>query len=248
MRVKFLAATIAGSLVAGGAFAADLPAPKSPPAYQAAPPIWSWTGCHVGANIGYGWQANQPYDPQYAASAGSDTADGAAGGGQIGCDYQASAWVFGVQGMLDGAGVKGNHIYPPPNGDPGESLQFNTSWVATETGRIGYLLMPQALVYFRGGLAEAGIRYSDVDPTVSAISPYWGSASATRVGWTIGGGAEYSFARNWSIFVEYDYMGFGSQNATLSYTAPNPANATPYRYKETDDLQTILVGLNFKFN
>ena len=43
-------------------------------------------------------------------------------------------------------------------------------------------------------------------------------------------------------------MGFGSQNATLSYTAPNPANATPYRYKETDDLQTILVGLNFKFN
>jgi outer membrane immunogenic protein len=248
MRLKLLAAAIAGSVVAGGALAADLPTYKAPPAYVAPPPVWSWTGCHVGANIGYGWQANQVYDPQTSAGAGSDTSDGLVGGGQVGCDYQASTWVLGVQGMLDGAGVNGSHIYPPPNGDPGETLGFNTSWVATETGRIGYLLMPQALAYFRGGLAEAGVRYTDVDPNVSAISPYSGSESATRVGWTIGGGVEYSFARNWSVFAEYDYIGFGSQNATLTYTAPNPANAKPYTYRETNDLQTLLVGLNFKFD
>jgi len=248
MRLKLLTAAIAGSVVAGGALAADLSTYETRPVYVAPRPVWSWTGCRVGANAGYGWQANRAYDPQYAASAGADTADGFAGGGQVGCDYQLAGWVFGVQGMLDGASIKGSHIYPPPDGDPGETLGFNTSWFATETARIGYLLMPQTLAYFRGGLAEAGIRYTDVDPSVSAISPYWGSASATRVGWTIGGGAEYSFARNWSVFVEYDYMGFGSQNVTLSYTAPNPANAAPYTYRETQNLQTVLFGLNFKFD
>lgn len=248
MRSKLLAAAIAASVVGAGALAADLPTYKAPSVYVAPPPVWSWTGCHVGANIGYGWQANRAYDPQYSASAGSDTGDGLVGGGQVGCDYQQGAWVFGIQGMLDGASIKGSHIYPPPNGDPGETLGFDTSWFATETARIGYVLTPQALAYFRGGLAEAGIRYTDVDPQVSAVSPYWGSASGTRTGWTIGGGAEYSFARNWSVFVEYDYMGFGSQNATLAYTAPNPANAAPYTYRETQNLQTVLGGLNFKFD
>jgi outer membrane immunogenic protein len=245
MRLKLLAAAIAGSVVAGGAFAADLPTYKAPPVYASSPPVWSWTGCHIGANVGYGWQTNHAYDPQAAASAGSDSGDGFAGGGQLGCDYQAGAWVFGLQGMVDGAGIKGSHLYP---GDPTETLGADTSWFATETARIGYAVMPQALLYFRGGLAEAGIRYTDVDPSVSAYSPYWGSASVTRTGWTIGGGVEYSFARNWSIFVEYDYMGFGSQNTTLPYSAPNPANATPYTYRETNDLQTVLVGLNFKFD
>lgn len=108
--------------------------------------------------------------------------------------------------------------------------------------------MPQTLLYLRGGVAEAGIRYTDADPTLTAFSPYSGSASVTRTGWTLGGGVEYSLARNWSIFVEYDYMGFGSRNTTLTYSAPNPANATPYTYKETNNLQTVLVGLNYKFD
>lgn len=228
----------------GAAFAADLPNIKGPPVY-APPPVWSWTGCHVGANLGYGWQRNHAYDPNVPADAGTDTGDGIVGGGQLGCDYQVGSLVLGIQGSFDGAGVKGSHLYP---GSSTETLGFNTSWLATETGRIGYAVLPQALLYFKGGLAEARIGYTDVDPTLSATSPYWGSASATRIGWTIGGGVEYALTPNWSIFVEYDYMDFGSHNTTLAYTSPIPAAATPYTYNETHNLQTILAGVNYKFD
>ncbi len=241
MRLKLLAAAIAISAVAGPALAADLPSIKGPPAYIPPPPVWTWTGCHVGANVGYGWQRNHSYDPQVSADAGSDTGNGVVGGGQLGCDYQVGSLVLGIQGSFDGAGVKGSHLYP---GSSTETLGFNTSWLATETGRIGYAVLPQALVYFKGGVAEARIGYTDVDPT----GPYWGAAGATRVGWTIGGGAEYALTPNWSIFAEYDYADFGSQNITLAYTSPVPAFATPYTFKETNSLQTILVGVNYKFD
>jgi outer membrane immunogenic protein len=244
MRVKLLAAAIAGSLVAGGALAADLPAPKSPPAYRAPPPVWSWTGCSIGANAGYGWRSDSAYDPELSTGAGGDTAGGFVGGGQIGCDYQISAWVFGVQGMFDGTSLEGSHLYP---GSATETLKFDSTWLATETARIGYVIAPQTLLYLRGGLAETSVSYKDDDPSVSATSPYFGTASATRVGGTIGGGLEYAFTRNWSAFVEYDYAGFGGHDTTLTYTAPNPANATPYAYRETHDFQSLLVGLNFRF-
>lgn len=242
MRVtKLFTAAIAISAVAGPALAADLPSVKGPPTFVPPPPVWTWTGCHVGANVGYGWQKNDAYDPQVSADAGSDTGNGVVGGGQLGCDYQVGAFVFGIEGRFDGAGVKGSHLYP---GSSTETLGFNTSWFATETGRIGYTVLPQALLYFKGGVAEARIGYTDVDPS----APYWGAASATRVGWTIGGGAEYALTPNWSVFVEYDYMGFGSHNTTLAYTSPIPAEATPYTYNETHNLQTILVGVNYKFD
>jgi opacity protein-like surface antigen len=35
--------------------------------------------------------------------------------------------------------------------------------------------------------------------------------SADRVGWTVGGGLEYMFAKGWSVFGEYNYMDFGRQ-------------------------------------
>lgn len=244
MRVTLLATAIIGSFVAGGALAADLGARAPAPVYRA-PPVWSWTGCYVGGNVGYGWQDNRVYDVESGVGAGSDTGDGIVGGGQIGCDYQTSAWVFGVQGMFDGASVKGSHAYP---GNPTETLKADTSWFSTQTVRVGYAIAPQTLLYVKGGLAEVQIGYKDDDPSVSETSPYWGSANVTRVGGTIGAGVEYSFARNWSVFAEYDYAGFGAHNTTLSYTAPNPANATPYAYRETNDLQTVLVGLNFRFD
>ena len=224
----------------GGALAADLSSTKEPMPYM--PPALIWSGCYVGANVGYGWQMDRSYDPNLALNAGSDTANGIVGGGQVGCDYQTGALVLGLQGSFDGASVSGSHFYL--GGTPNDVLGFNTHWVATQTGRIGYAFLPQMLGYFKGGVAEANIGYTDVDPTI----PYWGSGNATRVGWTIGVGAEYALTPNWSMFVEYDYAGFGSQNVTLAYASPNPFFASPYSYNERNNFQTLLVGVNYRFN
>jgi outer membrane immunogenic protein len=35
------------------AFAADLPSRKAPPVYVPPPPVFTWTGVYIGAQIGY---------------------------------------------------------------------------------------------------------------------------------------------------------------------------------------------------
>jgi outer membrane immunogenic protein len=152
--------------------------------------------------------------------------------------------------MFDGTSLSGNHLNPiAPTGT--EVMQTDTRWFATQTARIGFTVTPQTLFYVKGGAAEASFRYSDNDPTTFANvfygSPYSGSASATRFGWTVGAGFEYAFTPNWSVFGEYNYMGFGNKLTTLNYTAPDPANAGPYNYNMTNNLQTFLVGVNYRF-
>jgi outer membrane immunogenic protein len=66
------------------ASAADLP--RKAPVYTPPPaPIFSWTGCYVGGNVGYGWGKNQVTDfitvPGF--DVGSETGTGVVGSGQI---------------------------------------------------------------------------------------------------------------------------------------------------------------------
>src|SRR5205807_7006134 len=115
MKKILLGSVATGALVAAGsASAADL-GPR--PAYKAAPmvapvPVFSWTGCYVGAHGGWGWSKNNLTEDatQFRFSAfvqstrggnssfqnsalrkvhGASTIDtsGAIFGGQIGCDY-----------------------------------------------------------------------------------------------------------------------------------------------------------------
>ncbi len=51
------AASVALALVAGSAFAADLPSRKEAPVYVPPPPSFSWNGLYGGMNIGYGFGA-----------------------------------------------------------------------------------------------------------------------------------------------------------------------------------------------
>jgi outer membrane immunogenic protein len=52
------AASVALALVAGSAFAADLPSQKGAPVYVPQPSSFSWTGPYGGVNIGYGFGDN----------------------------------------------------------------------------------------------------------------------------------------------------------------------------------------------
>lgn len=251
LAIALLAVT---GLVSLGQIASAADLPVKAPVYAPAPaPIFSWTGCYVGGNIGYGWGKHQVTDFITAPGfdIGSDTGTGVVGGGQIGCNYQTSNWVFGAQGMFDGSDVKGSLLpagagsaVNPVGFTAHETLGFKTEWLATLTGRIGYLVQPQALVYLKGGAAWAHNTYSDNDPLY--IQPYVGHGSATRRGWTIGGGLEYAFLRNWSLFIEYDFIDLGSRNISISYTGSNLI--TPlYAYDVKQNLQTVLFGVNYKF-
>jgi len=72
------------------------------------------------------------------------------------------------------------------------------------------------------------------------------NTNATRLGWTVGIGLEYMFAPNWSLFVEYDYLDFGTASVFFGFPAGSipPSNT----YQITQHIQAILAGINFRFS
>lgn len=63
-----------------------------------------------------------------------------------------------------------------------------------------------------------------------------------RTGWTAGAGPEYALARNWSVKIEYDYLGFGSQ--PLNFTTPLLGSVTS---NASLNVQELKAGVNFRF-
>jgi len=117
--VNTVARVVVGAIagLALGAAIAPAPAraadmPLAMPYAPVAPPLYSWTACYGGFNIG-GGAANKSFTDVNGffiapgGDLGSHTARGVVGGGQFGCDYQAGMFVFGAQGLFDASGMKG---------------------------------------------------------------------------------------------------------------------------------------------
>ena len=231
------------ALIGTPVLAADMPVK----ALSAPAPVYSWTGCYLGGNIGGAWQRNHTTDVTSvpAFDTGGDSGSSAIGGVQAGCDYQFSGnWVVGIQGMFDWADIRSSHVY----GLGTEVLGVTTKATSSLTGRVGYTIRPDALLYFKGGAAWARVDYSDQDP--NSVPPYLGLSTATRSGWTVGGGAEYAFQRNWSAFAEYDYIDLGSRNASLTYNCGTSSQCgfpNPYTYNVSHKTSQFLVGINYRF-
>ena len=237
---------LAGSVaIAGAAAAADLPAHTYTKAPVIAPPLYSWTGCYIGANAGGGWDRESVTDNTIDFDLGSYRAGGAIGGGQIGCDYQAGNWVLGAQGLFDAAAFAGsNHVVPAPTSrQSGNVLDVSskTSWTATATARLGYAIDPQLLLYARGGAAwmRSGTTFAQTGMGITNTF----TGAETRTGWTVGAGLEYLVAANWSVFAEYNHMDFGS--GTLNTRAADPT-IFPQLIQASRTVDAVTVGLNFR--
>src|SRR6185295_16446107 len=107
-------------------------------------------------------------------------------------------WVVGVEGDISWSGVYG--VRSPP------VAPFTTTedidWFGTIRGRVGYA-WGNWLPYFTAGWA-----YSSNTRTNSG--GLGGTASANHSGWTVGVGAEWMFAQNWTAKAEYKYIDFGN--------------------------------------
>ena len=239
----------------GSVLAADLP---PPPAYPKAPlqaPA-SWSGCYVGGNLGAGWDrthtdgiafAGVPFAT--AVDYGSSNGTGFIGGGQVGCDYQfSSSWVIGIQGKADFGTIKSSN---PVVIFPGITAAYQLKNTEDLTARIGYAFSPAVMAYAKGGVAWANASAASVTP-----GPVPGeSANFTRIGYTIGAGLEWKFARGWSVFTEYNYMDFGTKSSNLYSTGlADPAWGFGATGALSDTVsmrlrsQQALVGVNFRFN
>ncbi len=254
--------------VAGAALSAITPgnaADLGPrPVYKAPQPamvpvrVFSWTGCYIGGNIGYGWGRETVSIPDLGettglselagVSLGPVTSDskGVVGGGQVGCNYQfAPNWVIGIEGDGEAANIKGDvtesFVNPVTSETVTGTAHAQTDWLASVTGRLGWT-WDRVMLYAEGGAAWAGDKYSADLPAFDEHI----STSVTRPGWTAGGGVEWAFWDNWSAKVEYDYYNFSTTNLSLPGTIAGIPEVVPgVNVKQT--IQTVKFGLNYRF-
>jgi outer membrane immunogenic protein len=216
-----------------GAQAADLQAgprsaPLAPVAY--APPVYNWSGFYVGGHIGGGF-ADPSWSDPFAGGSNNFNKAGFLGGGQVGFNAQFNWLVLGLEGDFSWTGIKSHGA-----DSLGDALTVDTQWTSTVTGRIG-AAFDRLLLYGKGGLAIARERDSLTDLALNTSS-----TTLTRTGWTAGAGLEYALNRNWSVRVEYDYLGFGAK--PLNLTTPLLGAVTP---TASSNLQEVKAGLNFRF-
>ena len=191
----------------GAAYAADLPYRKGEPVYVPPPPVFTWTGVYVGADLGYQW--GTATTGIYSAPGGAFSANlsnygayGVLGGAHAGYNYQINQFVIGVEGDINGASYSGS-----------QNVAFGVAKVSTSThenvegsarGRLGYA-WDRTLFYATGG-PEIG----SLQNTYSLVGT--DSLYHTRVGWTVGGGLEYAITPNWSVRLGYRYTDYGHYN------------------------------------
>ena len=219
------------------ALAADIARGPPPPVYIPPPvPIpYVWTGCYVGGNIGGAWSSVDLTGVSGVNFSASNS--GFAGGGQIGCDYQWNAWLVGIRNMLDATSLSSstNFSTVPFMG----TINSRTHWFDTLTARGGYLVTPQVLFYAQGGAA-----WTNTDITfLTGSGAQVGEVSNNHTGWTLGAGVEWMFAPRWSVFAEYNFMGFGTQSATFTGCGGTCVVSTNTKA----DVQDVLAGVNYKF-
>jgi outer membrane immunogenic protein len=276
--MKHLLLATTALVIAGQAFAADMRLPvKAPPA---AVPAYSWTGCYGGAHVGVGWgrtDITEPAEPaffgsQFFAPANSpvpvDTGANVLGGVQLGCDYQfATHWVIGAAGDFSWTNLEGHaDVADPILGGKGPiTLNSQTEWLATATARLGYA-WDRWMFYGKGGAAWEHDKQSlqnlfffgnpmpvlctNAAFAVASCNP---SGSETRLGWTVGFGAEWAVTNHWSTSVEFDHYDFGSH--TLNLTDPGIgiaflngaviAASGPITVKER--VEALKIGINYRF-
>jgi outer membrane immunogenic protein len=255
-----LAAAAVSALLTTTAFAADMA-----PRYAKAPPppvvaVYNWTGFYIGAHVGGGWNQGDTetiYLPSAAAfgaspfSVGHD-GSGVMAGGQIGYNFQTNNIVFGIEAdaswtdwgrayvagpLLDAGGV----VIPGSFQTAATSFDF----FGTVRGRLGFAAN-NWLLYATGGLAYADLRHT-VATSFAATGggTFIGtSGDDLRAGWTVGAGAEWGFAPNWSLKAEYLYYDLGN-TTVLGVDPAFPGFATSTTFENTGHIGRV--GINYRF-
>ena len=237
-------------------FAADMAVKAAPPAHN---PAYNWTGFYIGAHAGYNWTQStdvitlvsagfwdipgeihspNPLDPQ-----------GFIGGGQVGYNWQFSPmWVAGLEADISGLDSKRTSVAA---GTVDTSRIITASekmdWFGTVRGRLGITPTDRFLVYATGGLAYGHVNLATALTRTTGCAGnncQQGSVSDTKLGWTVGGGAEWALANNWSLKGEYLYYDLGSG----SHLMTDPLNPATIFAARADFKGSIArAGLNYRF-
>ena len=231
MRNRFLLGVCASTLIAAPALAADLPmkARPAPP-----PPVFSWTGFYIGANIGGAWSNGTVTDLVTGANLNTDSS-GFIGGGQVGFNYQFNTFVLGAEWDIDGTTIsKTSNVVATGSGNLQASA--NTDWISTLAARFGFAF-DHWLLYGKAGGAWVQNSATLANLTTGGSI----SASNTNSGWMAGVGGEWAFAPQWSAKLEYDHVELDNWSFSTNSIIVND------RLNVSRHIDMVKAGINWRF-
>ncbi len=226
---------------------------------------YDWGGAYIGVDAGYGFGTTSiPAEPLPSAQYFDITPttmhpslSGGLVGANVGYDWQSGKTVFGAITDFYISGIDGKTRQQQVlhyNGTPYSGNNFfgansKGQWLSSLRARIGITPLDNLLIFTTGGLAISEYHYnSSLNFCPSCTVSYKSDFSGTQIGPVLGAGASYAIADNWSINAQYLHYAFGNTSQTV-YPVPS---LLPYPYQVKYvyklSLDTILFGLNYKFN
>jgi outer membrane immunogenic protein len=124
-------------------------------------------------------------------------------------------------------------------------------WFGTARARAGWVPTQKVLLYATGGLAYGGIN-SDYVSGINGNVLTAANVSTTRLGWTVGAGAEAALDSRWSIKAEYLYMDFGSFGSGVGTATGATTTTTTFLGAQgptlvTTSTSTVAAQVNSRF-
>ena len=122
-------------------------------------------------------------------------------------------------------------------------------FLGTVRGRVGFLALPELLLFGTGGFAY-GQQSRSANITFAPVGDnYHGSTSNVRTGWAAGGGAEYQFVPQWSVKAEYLYVDLGaggSQNIAITNPTVTGVNPGAGFHSSLNSHENVFrIGINY---
>jgi outer membrane immunogenic protein len=185
--------------------------------------------------------------------------EGWLGGLQAGYNWQSGAFVYGLEAGLSWSRIKDESTAAfsailDPNSNDGHSdaiagqirLRQELDYFGTLQGRIGWAAN-SLLLYGSGGLSWGRVKTTfetfnmitqQTLVSAPAAAPQSVSSDKTRLGFAVGGGAEWAFAPAWSVKAEYLYVNLGNGD---TLTLPGGVAHSEFH------MHVVRAGLNYNF-
>jgi len=227
--------------------------------------VYNFTGCYVGDYFGGTFAADIPTTDPRSTGGFFDAAnvtdggyyrvpfkDFLTGGGTLGCvrEDMRSGFTYGAEGE---AGFMRLHAWAidPYGTIPG--VLDNTvigDWYGAVAGRAGWAAA-RALFY-----GKVGVGFTDVSSSIVTFctaAPCGdrslnASYSNTRAFWVAGGGIEWAWTGNWTLKMEYLFLGLNDTYAVCGPGLVGGVGATFCANHTLEGVHTTKLGFNYKFS
>jgi outer membrane immunogenic protein len=119
------------------------------------------------------------------------------------------------------------------------------NWYDALTVRLG-AVDGHAMFYVKGGGAavreQTGVVDNGLPVTINTTT------TKTQTGWAAGGGVEYGIDTHWSVKAEYLFLGIQRNIQSCAQVGGFPAGVIDCTTTHVPGIQTITLGLNYRFH